>query len=170
MCWSLWYSISCQHHLDRQLEPLRGPNEHNISKLDSDITPWSNYLPKDHKIRYSSSTLRLTYRLTLAPCSPPERSSGRSHSHVCACRKLSLVAPPASVTGLSSASSRHLSDGQLPSPSTSSPAYRRPDWLLFNDFSITPCAPAEVLTLFGNQKVPCLLYYSRVSLSLPSNL
>ncbi|KAL0035268.1 hypothetical protein WJX79_009470 [Trebouxia sp. C0005] len=77
-------------------------------------------------------------------------------------RKLSLVAPPASASGLSSASSRHLSDGQPPSPSTSSPAYRRPDWLLFNDFSITPCAPAEVLTLFGNQKVPCLLYYSRV--------
>ena len=89
---------------------------------------------------------------------------------MCVCRKLSLVAPPASANGLSSASSRHLSDGQPPSPSTSSPAYRRPDWLLFNDFSITPCAPAEVLTLFGNQKVPCLLYYSRVSLSLPSNL
>ncbi|KAL0054988.1 hypothetical protein WJX82_005488 [Trebouxia sp. C0006] len=81
-------------------------------------------------------------------------------------RKLSLVAPPASVTGLSSASSRHVSDGQPPSPSTSSPAYRRPDWLLFNDFSITPCAPAEVLTLFGNQKVPCLLYYSRVDRAL----
>lgn len=80
--------------------------------------------------------------------------------------KLSLVAPPASVTGLSSASSRHLSDGQPPSPATSSPAYRRPDWLLFNDFSITPCAPAEVLTLFGNQKVPCLLYYSRVDRAL----
>ncbi|KAL0035726.1 hypothetical protein WJX77_000104 [Trebouxia sp. C0004] len=81
-------------------------------------------------------------------------------------RKLSVVAPPASVTGLSSASSRHMSDGQPPSPSTSSPAYRRPDWLLFNDFSITPCAPAEVLTLFGNQKVPCLLYYSRVDRAL----
>ena len=83
-----------------------------------------------------------------------------------ACRKLSLVAPPPSATGLSTA---RLSDGLPPSPSTSSPAYRRPDWLLFNDFCITPCAPAEVLTLFGNQKVPCLLYYSRVTL-LPSVL
>ena len=76
------------------------------------------------------------------------------------CRNLSLVAPPPSAGGLSSAG---LSDGLPPSPSTCSPAYRRPDWLLFNDFCIAPCASAEVLTLFGNQKVPCLLYYSRVS-------
>lgn len=75
-------------------------------------------------------------------------------------RKLSLVAPPPSVGGLSHAG---LSDGLAPSPSACSPAYRRPDWLLFNDFCIAPCASAEVLTLFGNQKVPCLLYYSRVS-------
>ena len=76
------------------------------------------------------------------------------------CRKLSLVAPPPSAGGLSYAG---LSDGLPPSPSSCSPAYRRPDWLLFNDFCIAPCASAEVLALFGNQKVPCLLYYSRVS-------
>ena len=70
------------------------------------------------------------------------------------------MAPPPSAGGQSHAG---LSDGLAPSPSACSPAYRRPDWLLFNDFCIAPCASAEVLTLFGNQKVPCLLYYSRVS-------
>lgn len=73
------------------------------------------------------------------------------------------MAPPPSAGNLSSLSSRGLSDGVPPSPSACSPAYRRPDWLLFNDFCITPCASAEVVTLFDNQKVPCLLYYSRVS-------
>lgn len=78
------------------------------------------------------------------------------------CRKLSLVAPPPHAGALSSAG---LLEGLPPSPSTCSPGYRRPDWLLFNDFCIAPCASAEVLTLFGNQKIPCLLYYSMVSTS-----
>lgn len=81
------------------------------------------------------------------------------------CRNLSLVAPPAAEAhaGLTSTPSRGLSDGLPPSPTTHSPVYRRPDWLLCNDFCIMPCAAAEVVTLFGNQKIPCLLYYSRVS-------
>ena len=38
-----------------------------------------------------------------------------------------------------------------------------PCWLLINDFAITPCDPEEVRNLYGEQKMPCLLYYSRVS-------
>ena len=37
-----------------------------------------------------------------------------------------------------------------------------PQWLLFNDFSVTPAAPSEVTQLYGVQKVPCLLYYTQV--------
>lgn len=37
-----------------------------------------------------------------------------------------------------------------------------PCWLLINDFAITPCEPEEVRNLYGEQKMPCLLYYSRV--------
>ena len=39
----------------------------------------------------------------------------------------------------------------------------RPDWLVFNDFHISPCSEEEVGELFGGQKVPCLLYYTQVS-------
>ncbi|BDA40432.1 probable PAN2-PAN3 deadenylation complex catalytic subunit pan2 [Coccomyxa sp. Obi] len=39
---------------------------------------------------------------------------------------------------------------------------RRAEWLLFNDFSITPTNAAEVTQLYGLQKVPCLLYYKQV--------
>jgi len=37
-----------------------------------------------------------------------------------------------------------------------------PQWLLFNDFSVSPAPPSEVTQLYGVQKVPCLLYYSQV--------
>jgi PAB-dependent poly(A)-specific ribonuclease subunit 2 len=36
------------------------------------------------------------------------------------------------------------------------------DWVLFNDFCIAPTTASDVVTLYGKQKVPCLLYYSRV--------
>ncbi|KAK9865738.1 hypothetical protein WJX84_006968 [Apatococcus fuscideae] len=38
-----------------------------------------------------------------------------------------------------------------------------PQWMLFNDFCVTVCSPAEVLQLFGGSKIPCLLYYTRVT-------
>ena len=41
-----------------------------------------------------------------------------------------------------------------------------PQWLLFNDFSVSPAPPAEVTQLYGVQKVPCLLYYTQVRLLL----
>lgn len=37
-----------------------------------------------------------------------------------------------------------------------------PQWLLFNDFSISPAPFSEVTQLYGVQKVPCLLYYTQV--------
>jgi len=36
-------------------------------------------------------------------------------------------------------------------------------WLIHNDFCIVPCDGPEVLRLYGEQKVPCLLYYTQVS-------
>jgi hypothetical protein len=41
-------------------------------------------------------------------------------------------------------------------------AGRRPQWLLFNDFAISPMPAEEVRRLYDGQKVPVLLYYSRV--------
>ena len=38
----------------------------------------------------------------------------------------------------------------------------RPQWLLFNDFAISPMPADEVRRLYDGQKVPVLLYYSRV--------
>ncbi len=37
----------------------------------------------------------------------------------------------------------------------------RANWLLFNDFCVTPTNAAEVTQLYGLQKVPCLLYYKQ---------
>ncbi|KAG0613820.1 hypothetical protein M758_6G131500 [Ceratodon purpureus] len=36
------------------------------------------------------------------------------------------------------------------------------DWVLFNDFCIAPTSASDVVTLYGKQKIPCLLYYSRL--------
>jgi hypothetical protein len=36
-------------------------------------------------------------------------------------------------------------------------------WLLLNDFAVSNLTPGEVLATYGGQKVPCLVYYSRVS-------
>ena len=38
-----------------------------------------------------------------------------------------------------------------------------PNWLLINDFSLSPCPPAEVRNVYSGQKLPCLVYYTRVS-------
>lgn len=47
----------------------------------------------------------------------------------------------------------------------STPPYSRPqryNWMVFNDFHITPSMPEEVAQLYGGQKLPCLLYYTQV--------
>jgi hypothetical protein len=55
----------------------------------------------------------------------------------------------------------HLSH-QLPRP----PPHPRPpsryNWMVFNDFHITPSLPGEVGELYGGQKLPCLLYFTQV--------
>ena len=45
---------------------------------------------------------------------------------------------------------------------TAAAAKQRPQWLLFNDFAISPMPPAEVRCLYDGQKVPVLLYYTQV--------
>lgn len=37
-----------------------------------------------------------------------------------------------------------------------------PRWMLFNDFVITETPAGEVQALYGGQKMPCMLYYTRV--------
>ena len=41
-------------------------------------------------------------------------------------------------------------------------AQKPPQWLLFNDFCVWPTTSAEVTQLYGLQKIPCLLYYTKV--------
>ena len=36
------------------------------------------------------------------------------------------------------------------------------NWLVFNDFHITPSLADEATELYGGQKMPCLLYYTQV--------
>lgn len=52
--------------------------------------------------------------------------------------------------------------------SSSNPQLRLPppQWMLFNDFVITETSAAEVQAVYGGQKMPCMLYYTRVSLWL----
>ena len=35
-------------------------------------------------------------------------------------------------------------------------------WLLFNDFSIAPCLSSEVTEIYGGQKTPVLIFFTRV--------
>jgi hypothetical protein len=44
------------------------------------------------------------------------------------------------------------------------------DWLLFNDFCVTPTTAAEARTLYGQHKTPCLLFFQRVDLPFPPPL
>ena len=57
-------------------------------------------------------------------------------------------------------------------PGTPSPAAVPPasDWVLFNDFTVTPTSEQEVLTLYGAAKLPCLLVYSRCDAPPPPPL
>lgn len=36
-------------------------------------------------------------------------------------------------------------------------------WLLLNDFALQPLEPHEVQEVYGGQKLPCLLFFTRVS-------
>ena len=49
--------------------------------------------------------------------------------------------------------------GALESPPSALP---RPEWLLINDFAVSKSSEAEVAATYGGQKLPCLLYYTRV--------
>eukprot|EP00967_Tisochrysis_lutea_P005222 scaffold6213_cov20-Tisochrysis_lutea.AAC.3 len=42
------------------------------------------------------------------------------------------------------------------------PDKRAEGWLLFNDFAIMPVDRSEVMASYGAQKLPCMVYYSRV--------
>lgn len=42
-------------------------------------------------------------------------------------------------------------------------AKQSPQWLLFNDFAISHMPAAEVRRQYDGQKVPVLLYYTKVS-------
>ncbi len=51
-------------------------------------------------------------------------------------------------------------------PQQRHPACSRPqryNWMVFNDFHITPSMPDEVAELYGGQKAPCLLFYTQAS-------
>lgn len=52
----------------------------------------------------------------------------------------------------------HLSPTLSRAPS----GHQRFNWMMFNDFHITPTLPEEVGELYGGQKLPCLLYYAQV--------
>ena len=59
--------------------------------------------------------------------------------------------------------------GEAPAPSGTPVTPHPPpptfdsDWVLFNDFSVTPTPPSEVSQLYGAAKVPCLLLFSRIN-------
>jgi len=43
-------------------------------------------------------------------------------------------------------------------------------WLIHNDFCIVPCDGAEVMALYGQEKLPCLLYYTRLEAIVDSEV
>jgi hypothetical protein len=70
------------------------------------------------------------------------------------------------------------SDIATPPPITSTPTAtvgsaappKGDDWLLFNDFCVTPTTAVEARTLYGQHKTPCLLFFQRVDLPFPPPL
>eukprot|EP00271_Cylindrocystis_brebissonii_P019198 TRINITY_DN5748_c0_g1_i3.p1 TRINITY_DN5748_c0_g1~~TRINITY_DN5748_c0_g1_i3.p1 ORF type:complete len:606 (-),score=116.86 TRINITY_DN5748_c0_g1_i3:861-2678(-) len=78
----------------------------------------------------------------------------------------------------SSTSPKNWAPGTSPTDALSSPSPRSrglafgalgSEWLLFNDFCITPTSPQEVVTFYGKGKVPCLLVYTRVQTTDPED-
>ena len=55
---------------------------------------------------------------------------------------------------------RPISVQRVPSAGLNRPG--APQWLLFNDISVSPAPASEVTQLYGVQKIPCLLYYTQV--------
>jgi len=41
-------------------------------------------------------------------------------------------------------------------------AHTRRNWMLFNDFRIAPCLPEDVTEIYAGQKVPVLLFFTRI--------
>jgi hypothetical protein len=77
----------------------------------------------------------------------------------------SLNRPPIDVSDaaadVSMPALRPISVQRVPSAGLNRPG--APQWLLFNDFAISPEPPSEVTQLYGVQKIPCLLYYTQVT-------
>jgi PAB-dependent poly(A)-specific ribonuclease subunit 2 len=58
---------------------------------------------------------------------------------------------------------------QTPTPTAAAPTvagftaeHTRRNWMLFNDFRIAPCLPEDVTEIYAGQKVPVLLFFTRV--------
>ncbi|CAL5225176.1 g7957 [Coccomyxa viridis] len=86
--------------------------------------------------------------------SPSQAAAGVSQNRLQA--DLSTTAADISVPGLQPISVKRVLSASLNRPAA-------PQWLLFNDFSVSPAPPSEVTQLYGVQKVPCLLYYTQVA-------
>lgn len=77
-----------------------------------------------------------------------------------------LISRPQSAADISAAADvslpglRAISVGRVPSAGPNRPG--APQWLVFNDFSVSPASFSEVTQLYGLQKIPCLLYYTQV--------
>ena len=61
---------------------------------------------------------------------------------------------------------RPISVQRVPSARVNRPG--APQWLLFNDISVSPAPASEVTQLYGVHKIPCLLYYTQVNSSAPT--
>jgi hypothetical protein len=67
----------------------------------------------------------------------------------------------ATAAGIEVPALRPISVQRVPSAGLNRPG--GPQWLLFNDFAISPQSPSEVTQLYGGQKIPCLLYFTQVT-------
>ena len=86
---------------------------------------------------------------------PSQAAAGPSLNRLQA--DLSSTAADISMPGLQPISVKRVLSASLNRPAA-------PQWLLFNDFRVSPAPPSEVTQLYGVQKVPCLLYYTQVRL------
>ena len=58
-------------------------------------------------------------------------------------------------------------DGDVPATPSAETERSHSEWVIFNDFTVTPTPRQEVTTLYGCSKVPCVLMYSQVDTPLP---
>ena len=80
----------------------------------------------------------------------PDETAGRLPADV------SISGPPEP----SLPSLRPISVQRVPSAGLNRPG--APQWILFNDISVSPASALEVTQLYGVRKIPCLLYYTQV--------